>query len=58
MKKGWLKAGKFAAMLLVLALIARSLAHSWATASALTLRVFHVSMQTSTTAAEGRTPEG
>ena len=29
MKKGWLKAGKFAAMLLVLALIARSLARSW-----------------------------
>ena len=30
MKKGWLKAGKFAAMLLVLALIARSLARNWA----------------------------
>ena len=30
MKKGWLKAAKFAAMLLVLALIARSLARNWA----------------------------
>jgi len=30
LKKGWLKAAKFAAMLLVLALIARSLARNWA----------------------------
>jgi uncharacterized membrane protein YbhN (UPF0104 family) len=30
LKKGWLKAGKLAAMLLVLALIARSLARNWA----------------------------
>jgi len=30
LKKGWLKAGKYAAMLLVLALIARSLARNWA----------------------------
>ncbi|PYP11740.1 MAG: hypothetical protein DMD59_02030 [Gemmatimonadetes bacterium] len=30
MKKGWLKAGKIAAMLVVLALIARSIARNWA----------------------------
>jgi hypothetical protein len=30
LNRGWLKAGKFAAMLLVLALIARSLARNWA----------------------------